>query len=119
MKEAKEYLLNFLKQAVEADWDRLPNVVFMRHLKDQLEKQIIDLGYLSGSHETTVGTVLGNMNVNFSALGPECNEEDEEYLLELAILTAKCVWKMYENIPDDLGHDVFIKQVQEFSLSLT
>jgi hypothetical protein len=115
----KDQLLDFLKQAVELNLNRLPNIVFMRHLKRQLEKQVTDFGYRPGSHKTIIDTILGNMSIDFSALGRECSEEHDEYLLEIAILTAKCMWRIYDEISDDLGHDVFIEQVKNFSLSLT
>lgn len=114
----KQYLLDFLKKAVDMEWDRLPNVVFMRHLRDQLEEQ--DAGILLPDRQREiVNTVLASLNINFTALGPECNDEDDKYLLELATLSAQCIWKMYDKIVDDLGYDVFVGQIKRFELSLT
>lgn len=115
----KEYLLDFLKEAVEYDIDKLPNVVFLRHLKVQLEEQVTDFGLLPGSRRKEIETVLGNIDVNFAALGSECDEEDNEFLLELATITATLVWKMYDGIVDSLGEEVFLSQVKKFNLSLT
>lgn len=121
MDEMKQFLLDFLKQATEVDIDRLPNIIFMRHLKDQLNKQVADFDYVPNSQiiDQVINTVLANFNVNFSALGPKCSEENNEYLLEIATLTAKCIWRIYRKIPSDLGFNVFIGQVKKFDLSLT
>jgi len=114
----KEYLLDFLKTAVELDFDKLPNVIFVRHLRDQLHSQVTDFNWMPGSMREQTETILGSIDVNFSALGTECSDEDNEYLLELATLTARCMWKMYDGL-DDLSEAVFLNQVKGFSLSLT
>lgn len=115
----KQLLLDFLQKTIETDWDNNPNLIFARHLKKQLYKQAENLKWMMpDSIETTVNTVLGNINIDFSILGTECSEEDNKYLLELATLTAKCIWKMYVKISDDLGYDVFIKLVQKIELKM-
>ncbi len=114
----KEYLLDFLRTASELDFDKLPNVIFMRHLKDELEIQVEDFGLLPGCMDDKIDVILGHIDVNFSALGTECSEEDDEYLRELAKLTAKCIWKMY-GIVGEFSEGVFLNQVKRFSLSLT
>ena len=115
MKSKKQSLLNLMKQALEVDIDRLPNIIFMRHLKNQLKEQT---GWLRDNMSNTINAVLTSINVDFSAFGLKCNKEDDEYLLELATLVAKYVWKMYDTIPADLGWNIFISRIKKFNLSI-
>lgn len=120
MKKLKEDLLNIIKHATEIDFDRLPNIVFARHLKNQLEEQTGSFGLLlTGILEDEIQDILSNININFSKLGSKCSKEDNEYLLELATISAKCIWRMYKELPDDLGSDIFIEHVRGFNFSLT
>lgn len=115
----KDYLLSFVNQALEADFDRLPNVVYFHKLKRALEKNSPFDATDSDIEFEIVETILGNMSVNFSALGMECSEEDEEFLAELANGISQIVWKMYAHIIPELGREVFLGQIKGFDLSLT